>query len=115
MDQWEKEGQFDAHGVFKKLGNAGLLGLTRPTEYGGLALDYSFTVAFYEELGYRINAAGPAAGIAVQTDMALPALVRFGTDELKREFLAPSISGDMVACVGVSEPEGGSDVAGIDV
>lgn len=104
---------FDAHTVFKKLGNAGLLGITRPTEYGGLNLDYSYSVPLFEELGYRVNAGGPGAGIMVQTDMATPALVRFGSDELKREFLAPTIAGDVVSCVGVSEPEGGSDVAAV--
>ena len=51
--------------------------------------------------------------IGVHTDMATPALARFGSDELRREFLAPAISGDVVACVGVSEPGAGSDVAEI--
>lgn len=113
IDQWEQEGQFDAHKVFKTLGNAGLLGITRDPAYGGLGLDYSFVVAFNEELGYRCNAGGPVAGIGVQTEMAQPALARFGSDELKRNFLAPAIAGDHVCCVGVSEPEGGSDVAAL--
>lgn len=113
IDQWEKEGMFDAHAVFKKLGSAGLLGITRPTEYGGMNLDYSFSIPFFEELGYSLKAGGVGAGVMVQTDMALPALVRFGSDELKKQFLAPSISGDFVGCVGVSEPEGGSDVAAV--
>ncbi|RWS23429.1 putative acyl-CoA dehydrogenase 6-like protein [Leptotrombidium deliense] len=113
VDQWEKEGMFDAHLVFKKFGNAGLLGITRDPEYNGSGLDYSFTVAMYEELGYQVNAGGIITGIGVQTDMAIPALVNFGSDELKRQFLAPSLSGDFVACVGISEPEGGSDVAAI--
>lgn len=104
---------FDAHKVFKKLGDAGLLGITRDPAYGGLGLDYSFTVAFFEEIGYNVNAGGIGAGLGVQTDMAQPALAKYGSDELKREFLAPTIAGDYVACVGVSEPEGGSDVAAI--
>ncbi|XP_064460846.1 probable acyl-CoA dehydrogenase 6 [Ornithodoros turicata] len=112
VDQWEEVGQFDAHKVFKKLASAGLLGITRPTDYGGLGLDYSYTVAFIEELG-RIPAGGIASGILVHTDMCTPALSRFGSDKLKREFLAPSIAGDWVGCVGVSEPDYGSDVAGI--
>ena len=113
VDQWEKEGMFDGHKLFKTLGSAGLLGLTRDPKYGGQGLDYSFTVAMYEEFGYHINAAGPLTGIGVQADMATPGLARFGSDELKAEFLAPTISGDYVACVGISEPEGGSDVAAI--
>lgn len=112
VEQWERDAQFDAHKVFKALGNAGLLGLTRPTEFGGQGLNYSFTVAFIEELSRTVNCGGVNSGIAVQTDMALPALANFGSDELRRQFLAPSLSGDFVACVGISEAGGGSDVAG---
>ncbi|KAL1477622.1 hypothetical protein MTO96_017087 [Rhipicephalus appendiculatus] len=98
--------------VFKKLAEVGVLGITRPVEYGGLGLDYSFTVAFAEELS-AINCHGVIAGILVQTDMCTPALANFGSDELKAQFLAPSIAGDLVGCVGVSEPDSGSDVASI--
>ncbi|RWS12885.1 putative acyl-CoA dehydrogenase 6-like protein [Dinothrombium tinctorium] len=113
VDQWEKEGMFDAHKVFKTMGNAGLLGITREPKYNGLGLDYSYSVAFHEEAGRVVKAGGILGGLGVQTDMALPALVRFGSDQLKEEFLAPAIAGDHVTCVGVSEPEGGSDVAAI--
>lgn len=112
VDQWESEGKFPAHRVFKKLGDAGLLGLTKPIEYGGMGLDYSYAVAFAEELGGIQCAALPMA-IGVQTDMATPALARFGSDFVKEEFLRPSISGDFVACLGVSEVGAGSDVASI--
>ncbi|KAH6932263.1 hypothetical protein HPB50_004136 [Hyalomma asiaticum] len=101
-----------AHKVFKKLAEVGVLGITRPVEYGGLGLDYSFTVAFAEELSY-INCGGIVSGILVHTDMCTPALTNFGSDELKAQFLAPSIAGDIVGCVGVSEPDCGSDVASI--
>lgn len=113
VDQWEEEGMFDGRKVFKILGNAGLLGLTREPKYGGQGLDYSFVVAFHEELGSKIMAAGVTTGIGVHTEMAQPALARFGSDELKEQFLKPTIDGDYIACVGVSEPEGGSDVAAI--
>ncbi|XP_021347595.1 probable acyl-CoA dehydrogenase 6 [Mizuhopecten yessoensis] len=112
VDQWEAEGQFPAKQVFKTLGDAGLLGVTKPTEYGGLGLDYTYSVAVAEELG-TINCGGIPMAIGVQTDMATPALARFGSDELKKEFLAPSVSGDRVACLGVSEVGSGSDVASI--
>ncbi|XP_054716288.1 probable acyl-CoA dehydrogenase 6 [Uloborus diversus] len=112
VDQWEKENTYPAKDVFKKLGNAGLLGITRPTEYGGLGLDYSFTLAFFEELS-NINCAGVPMSIAVHTDMSTPALARFGSEELKEEFLKPSIAGDRVSCVGISEAHCGSDVASI--
>lgn len=112
VDQWEAEGQFPAHEVFKKLGDAGFLGVNKPIEYGGLGLDFSYSVAVAEELG-AINCGGIPMAIGVQTDMATPALATFGSDKVKREFLAPSISGDRVACLGVSEAGAGSDVASI--
>lgn len=112
VDEWEKAGIFPAHEVFKKLGELGLLGLCKPVEYGGSGLDYSYSMVMAEELG-GINAGGVGMAIGVQTDMATPALARFGSDEMKKEFLAPSIAGDVVACIGVSEPGAGSDVASI--
>lgn len=112
VDQWEEEGIYPAHKIFKKLADIGVLGITRPTEYGGLGLDYSFTVAFIEELSY-INCGGIPMSITVHTDMTTPALVNFGSEELKQEFLVPTIAGDKVSCLGVSEPGAGSDVSGI--
>ncbi|KAK3106447.1 hypothetical protein FSP39_020285 [Pinctada imbricata] len=112
VDKWEAEGHFPAKEVFKLLGDAGYLGVTKPTEYGGLGLDFSYSVAVAEEMG-NINCGGVPMAIGVQTDMATPALAKFGSDKLKREFLAPSISGDKVACLGVSEVGSGSDVASI--
>ncbi|XP_045611759.2 probable acyl-CoA dehydrogenase 6 [Procambarus clarkii] len=112
VDQWEAERQFPAHHVFKKLGQAGFLGVTKPEEYGGLGLDYSYSVAMSETMG-TINCGAIPMAVAVQTDMATPALARFGSQYLKEEFLVPSISGDKVSCIGVSEPGAGSDVASI--
>jgi citronellyl-CoA dehydrogenase len=112
MDAWEAAREFPSHTVFKKLGDLGLLGIKYPEEYGGLALDYSYSVAMAEALG-TCNGGGVPMAIGVQTDMCTPALARFGSDALRAEFLAPSISGDMVGCIGVSEPQAGSDVAGI--
>ena len=112
VDQWEKDHIFPAHKVFKTLGKAGFLGPTRPVEYGGLGLDYSYSIAIGEELG-NIKCAGVPMAIGVQTDMAVPALAWFGSHYLKQEFLAPSVAGDKVACLGVSETGAGSDVASI--
>ena len=98
--------------MFKRLGELGLLGLTKPEEYGGMALDYSYSMAMAETLGH-VDCGGVPMAIGVQTDMATPALARFGSDELASEFLAPAIAGDMVGCIGVSEPGAGSDVASI--
>jgi citronellyl-CoA dehydrogenase len=112
VDEWEAAEIFPAHEVFKSLGDLGLLGLTKPEQFGGAGLDYSYSMAMTETLGH-IHCGGVPMAIGVQTDMATPALARFGSDELRREFLAPAIAGDMVACIGVSEPGAGSDVAAI--
>jgi citronellyl-CoA dehydrogenase len=112
VEEWENDGIFPAHELFKKLGDLGFLGLNKPVEYGGQGLDYSYALMMAEELG-AINCGGVPMAIGVQTDMATPALAKFGSDELRKEFLAPSISGDYVACIGVSEPSAGSDVSAI--
>ncbi|WP_308911521.1 acyl-CoA dehydrogenase family protein [Pseudokordiimonas caeni] len=112
VDEWEEAGIFPAHELFKKMGNLGLLGISKPEEYGGLGLDYSYEMVLAEELG-GIRCGGVPMGISVQTNMATPALARFGSDDLRAEFLAPAIAGDMVASIAVSEPHAGSDVAAI--
>ena len=112
VDEWEEAEIFPAHQVFKGLGDLGLLGLTKPVEYGGMGLDYSYSMVMAETLGL-IRCGGVPMAIGVQTDMCTPALARFGSDELKRQFLAPAIAGDMVGCIGVSEPGAGSDVSAI--
>jgi citronellyl-CoA dehydrogenase len=109
---WEDAGRFPIHEVFKKMGELGLLGVTKPTEYGGQGLDYSYGMVMAEEMG-RVACGGVPLAVGVQTDMATPALARFGSDELRQEFLAPAIAGDMVAAIAVSEPQAGSDVAGV--
>jgi citronellyl-CoA dehydrogenase len=112
VDEWEAAEIFPAHDLFRKLGSLGFLGLTKPVEYGGSGLDWSYAMVMAETLGH-IRCGGVPMAIGLQTDMATPALARFGSDEIKREFLAPSISGEYVACLGVSEVGGGSDVAAI--
>ena len=112
VEEWEEAGIFPAHEVFKKAGNLGLLGIHKPEKYGGLGLDYSYALVAQEEWGSASHGSVPLS-IAVQTDMATPALARFGSDELKRNFLTPAIAGDMVTSIGVSEPHAGSDVAAI--
>ena len=112
VDEWEAAEIFPAHEVFKKLGDLGLLGLTKPEAFGGSGLDYSYSVAMAETLGHIRCGAIPMA-IGVQTDMATPALARFGSDALRRAFLAPAIAGEMVGCIGVSEPGAGSDVSAV--
>jgi citronellyl-CoA dehydrogenase len=112
VEDWEEAGIFPAHALFKKLGDQGYLGINKPAKYGGMGLDYSYQLAFIEALG-NILCGGVPMAIGVQTDMATPALARFGSEELCREFLSPSIAGDLVACLGVSEVGAGSDVASV--
>jgi citronellyl-CoA dehydrogenase len=112
VDEWEKAQRFPAHELFAKMGKLGLLGLTKPEKFGGAGLDYSYAVMMAEAMG-RVRCGGVPMAIGVQTDMATPALARFGSDALCEEFLTPAISGEYVASIGVSEPGAGSDVAAI--
>jgi len=110
VDQWEAAGIFPAKDLFRKYGALGFLGLTKPVENGGQALDFTYSVAAAEALG-EADCGGVPMAIGVQTDMATPALARFGSADVRRQFLTPSVSGEMVACLGVSEVGAGSDVA----
>src|SRR6185436_9416259 len=91
--------------IFKRLGEMGLLGIRYDPKYGGQGLDYSFHAVFLEELTLCDNS-GVAMGITVQTDMATPALARFGSEELKEKYLVPAIRGEQVAAIAVTEPSG---------
>ena len=109
--------EFDENGrpdkaIFRRLGELGLLGVRYDAKYGGQGLDYSYHAVFLEELALCDNS-GVAMGVTVQTDMATPALARFGSEELKAKFLVPAIRGEQVAAIAVTEPSAGSDVAGI--
>ena len=112
VDEWEENEIFPAHELFKKLGDQGFLGVTKPEKYGGSGLDYSYGPVLNEALAH-IKCGGVPMAIGVQTDMSTPALARFGSEEICNEFLKPSITGDLVSCLGVSEPSAGSDVAAI--
>lgn len=109
--EWDEAGIFPRE-VFKQAGDLGLLGIRHGVEYGGLGLDWWYTTCYGEELVHSRNA-GVNMALMVQSDMATPIIDEIGSDEVKREFLAPAISGDKIAALGVSEPGGGSDVAAI--
>jgi len=111
-DAWEAAGDFPAHELFKTFGDLGLLGVEYDPEWGGGGADHSYTMIFGEEIG-RAASLGVAMALSVQTDMATPALHSYGTKELKEQFLRPAIAGDHVTAIGVSEPDAGSDVAGL--
>jgi len=112
VDEWEQAGTFPAHDLFRALGEAGLLGLEYDPALGGQGADHSFKVILGEELG-RIPCGGIPMAISVQLDMSTPSLHEFGSDELKQRYLAPAIRGEMVTSIAVTEPDAGSDVAGL--
>ncbi len=109
--EFDKIGRIDKS-LYPKMGELGLLGIRYDPKYGGQGLDYSFHAILLEELALCDNS-GVSMGISVQTDMATPALHRFGSEELKRKYLVPAIRGEHVAAIAVTEPGAGSDVAGI--
>ncbi len=110
-DEWESDRMFP-NWVFKKAGELGILGAHYAEEVGGLGGDYWFSVAKSEEY-HRMNSAGVSMGLLVQSDMATPCIADLGTPEQIEEFLKPALAGDKIAALGVSEPDAGSDVAGI--
>ena len=109
--EFDRMGMIDKS-LYKKMGDIGMLGLRYDPQWGGSGLDWSFTAVMYQELS-RCDNAGVNMGISVQTDMATPSLHQFGSDELRQRYLVPAIAGEMVAAIAVTEPDAGSDVAGI--
>jgi alkylation response protein AidB-like acyl-CoA dehydrogenase len=109
-EEWEETTFPDS--VFERMGELGFLGLDKPEEYGGQGGDYYTSLVLAEEMaGARCG--GLAMGVAVQTDMAMPPILAFGTEEQKREWVAPGIQGKKILSIGITEPDAGSDVAGI--
>lgn len=111
-EEWEREGDFPGW-VFERLGELGYLGLRYPEAYGGRAGDWGHAVVLAEELA-GVGSAGVGMAVAVQAEMATPPIARYGTEEQKRRYLAPAIRGEKVACLGITEPGAGSDVASIE-
>ncbi len=112
VDEWEAARTFPAHELFPKLAAVGLFGLEYEEAYGGMEADHTFTMIAGEELG-RVSCGGVPMAIAVQMSMATPALARYGSHELKEAYLAPAVRGEVVTSIAVTEPDAGSDVAGI--
>jgi alkylation response protein AidB-like acyl-CoA dehydrogenase len=110
-EDWEREGYFPDW-VFKRMGDLGFLGLRYPPEYGGQGGDWGHAIVLAEELA-RVGSGGVGMAIAVQAEMATPPILRFGTEDQKRDYLAPAIRGEKIACLGITEPGAGSDVANI--
>jgi alkylation response protein AidB-like acyl-CoA dehydrogenase len=109
-DEWEQTTFPDW--VFRRMGELGLLGLSFPEDYGGQGGDYFCNIVLAEEM-VRARCGGLGMGVAVHTDMATPPILQFGSEEQKQAYLVPSIRGERISCLGISEPDAGSDVAGI--
>jgi len=110
--EWERAGEFP-NSVFERMGDLGLLGLRYPAEYGGQGGDWGHAIVLAEELA-RVGSGGVGMGIAVQSEMATPPIHRYGTEEQKKRYLVPAIRGEKIACLGITEPNAGSDVAAIE-
>src|SRR5206468_751764 len=98
--------------VFRRMGELGLLGLDKPERYGGHGVDYYSSLVLAEEIVHA-RSGGLAMGVAVHTDMAMPPILAFGTEEQKQEWVVPAIKGEAILCLGITEPDAGSDVKGI--
>jgi len=109
-EQWEETTFPDS--VFHRMGELGFLGLDKPERYGGQGGDYFTSLVLAEELVHA-QSGGLAMGVAVHTDMAMPPILAFGTEEQKQQWVVPAIRGEKILCLGITEPDAGSDVAGI--
>jgi citronellyl-CoA dehydrogenase len=98
--------------VFERMGELGFLGLDKPERYGGEGGDYYAALVLAEEMVHA-DCAGLAMAVAVQTDMALPPILAFGSEQQKQDWAVPAIRGTAILCIGITEPNAGSDVAGI--
>ena len=111
IEKWEKTGEIERF-IWTKMGEMGYFGLASPEEYGGLDLDIFYTVIFLEEL-QRINSGGFAAAMWAHAYLAMTHLKAEGDSFIKEKYLAPSITGEKIGCLCITEPFGGSDVAGM--
>src|SRR5436309_3727254 len=110
--EWEREGHFPDW-VFKRMGDLGFLGIRYPQEYGGQGGDWGHAIVIAEEMA-RCGSGGVGMGVAVQSEMATPPILKFGNEEQKRAYLVPAIRGEKIFCLAITEPGAGSDVASID-
>ena len=111
LDKWVKTGTIERF-IWEKFGEMGYFGINYPEKYGGLELDLFYTVIFLEEL-QKINSGGFAAAMWAHAYLAMTHLNKEGDERIKQEYLTPSIEGKKIGCLCITEPFGGSDVAGM--
>jgi alkylation response protein AidB-like acyl-CoA dehydrogenase len=109
-EEWEETTFPDS--VFHRMGELGFLGLHVDERYGGQGGDYFSSLVLAEEMGGSLSG-GLSMGVAVHTDMAMPPILKFGTEEQKQQWVVPAVAGRKILCLGITEPDAGSDVAGI--
>jgi citronellyl-CoA dehydrogenase len=112
IPEWESAEQMPLHEVFAEMAELGMIGLEYEREHGGQEAEHSYTLILAEEFGRCDHGALPMA-LGVQVSMATPSLARFGTTEQKERWLRPTLRGQLVASIAVSEPDAGSDVAAL--
>lgn len=110
-NEWEEAEWFPSE-IFRRMGGLGFLGLNYPEAYGGQGGDYLCGVILAEEMMHCLSN-GVAMAIGVQTDMVCPLLSKMGSESIKEQFLAPALKGQKIGCLGITEPDAGSDVASI--
>lgn len=108
VDEWEKKNEIDRD-IWKKMGDMGYLGLIYPEQYGGLDLDFFYSLIFCEELSQCYSGGFTISALVIQY-MSAPYLLKYGSEELKEKYLSKVISGDLVSAVAITEPGAGSDV-----
>jgi alkylation response protein AidB-like acyl-CoA dehydrogenase len=111
IEKWEASGTIDGF-IWKKMGEMGYFGISYPEQYGGLDLDVMYLVIYLEEL-QRVNSGGFAAAMWVHPYLAMTHVLAEGSEEIKEKYLPPSITGEKIGCLCISEPFGGSDVSGM--
>lgn len=109
--EWEDVGRTPKK-VWRRCGEMGFLGINYPEKFGGMGLDFSYTSIFHQEMA-KCGSLGVALGLSVQTDMATPAIAKYGSDFLRENYLVPAIKGNKICAIAVSEPDAGSDVSAI--
>ncbi|CAM3536213.1 acyl-CoA dehydrogenase [Corallococcus sp. ZKHCc1 1396] len=109
--EWEDREEFPRE-IFRRFGELGFLGLKYPEAFGGTAAGELYEAVLLEELG-RCGSGGVAAGLAAQFTISTGPLHLFGTEAQKQRWLAPAIRGEKIGALGISEPDAGSDVAGL--
>ncbi len=109
--EWEEAGGFPSE-IFKRMGDLGFLGLAYPEDCGGSGGDYLYSVVMAEEM-VNSGSGGLNMGLGVHTDMVLPTILKFGTEEQKQKYVRGGLAGELIGCLGITEPNTGSDVQNI--